>query len=250
MPNGLSTLKNYIRPWGIFLKWEATALPGMHCTCGPLGPTGRHDPVRPPVWRGRRVEETFFTGSKVIWGLPEWSDREVKSRRIVASGVTVTDENFATLTNSYFNQFGPKWCFSKLWSPVSVPNALMDKNSFYELVSLWPNLQFIRNNPVCKLSVLGPRSSAAKITIYCWHLSEDEMNSCPVPTVQALKAGGALCFPGLAYNAVQNIEHTFCAKRCRTPFTNWNPDGLPAALQGVGSAPGSSSAVCECCLVL
>ena len=45
--------------------------------------------------------------------------------------------------------------------------------------------------------------------------------------------------PWHGYNAVHYIEHNICARRCRTPFTNWNPDGLPAALQGSGALQGA-----------
>ena len=83
--------------------------------------------------------------------------------------------------------FGPNGVSQNFECPVLVLNALLDKNSFYETASPGSSPQSISNRPVCKTSVLGPMSSAAKNTLFCRHLSGDHMNTCPDPTDRQIK---------------------------------------------------------------
>ena len=67
-----------------------------------------------------------------------------------------------------------------------VPNALMDKILFMKLLA--HDLVHTRPGPpICKMSLLGPRSSAAKITLLFLHLSADQMNTCRDPTALQIK---------------------------------------------------------------
>ena len=139
----------------------------------------------------------------------------------MASGYTVLPDNFPTLPKSYFNQFGPKWCFLKLWMPCFGSKCTHGQKLCYEIASTGPSQQFICNKRVCKRSVLGPRSSAAKITLLCQNLSGDQMNTWHAPNVQQIKGKGSavttaqhlwLISRAIKYNALHcSTVHSNCS---------------------------------------